>query len=292
MDPIRTPQPFTQAGPEPAPVAGPLPQRVLNTTLLPPTPAASPAAETPSSRLQPRRRAARAAALAVAAAALVTAFAWLGNPHPGSHESAAFNWRHVEKVGQKANEAHDAGILGHVSAGGTLAFVTQVRLTDADRDTETTNAIARALRAGNVAAAETALAEAQAIAAVTDPQSTAPTRAPLPRVVPTLTPGLRRAIVDGSSTFFMIYVFDTCDQDGDVVDILVGGERFATIPLTHHGATLSIPIPHGTGLDFAVRAVRDGEGGGVTLGCRTSTGDFLTGALPEGQIVPLHFATP
>jgi hypothetical protein len=245
-----------------------------------------------SSRLQAPRRGVRASALAVAAAAIVTAFAWLGNPHPGSHESAAFNWRHVEKVAQKANEAHDAGMLGHVNAGGSLAFVSQIRLTDADRDAATTNSIAAALRAGNVAAAETALAAAQTISAVPDPQSAAPTPSPLPRVLPTLTPGLRRAILDGSSTFFMIYVFDTCDQDGDVVDILVGGERYATIPLTHHGATLSIPIPHGSGLDVAVRAVRDGEGGGVTLGCRTSTGDFLTGALPEGQIVPLRFATP
>jgi hypothetical protein len=251
-----------------------------------------PRAVAAASRLGPRRHTAFALALATAVAALIGAVAWLGNPHPGSHESLAFNWRHVEKVGQKAIEAHVAGTLGHVHAGGALAFVTEIRLTDADRDTATAKSIAEALRGGDVAAAEAALVAAQRIPPAPDPQSTASTPKPLPRVLPTLTLGLRRAILEGSSHFFHVYVFDTCDQDGDVVEILVGGERFATIPLTHKGATLSIPVPQGSGLDISVRALRDGEGGGVTLGCRTSTGDFLTGALHEGQVVPLRFAAP
>ena len=92
---------------------------------------------------------------------------------------------------------------------------------------------------------------------------------------------MQQKILSGDTKFFHIYLYDCCDEDGDVVEVILNGEVFAVVPITHAGATLSVPVG-GSGTSVSLRGVRDG-GGGITVACRTSQGDFFTKSMTPGE---------
>lgn len=103
---------------------------------------------------------------------------------------------------------------------------------------------------------------------------------PVTPVRPSLSDGMRDEIVRGDTRFFHIFLHDSCAEDGDVVDLLINGRRFVTVPITHAGTTLSVPL--NAGVVVSVRGVLDG-GGGITVACRTSLGQGFVRDLAEGE---------
>jgi hypothetical protein len=90
-------------------------------------------------------------------------------------------------------------------------------------------------------------------------------------------------IAQEQAQFVKVFLFDCCDEDGDVAEVLVDGHPFIIVPLTNRGATVSIPVSKGKATTLSIRGRVDGRGGGVTVGVRDSMGDFFMRALREGE---------
>jgi len=106
---------------------------------------------------------------------------------------------------------------------------------------------------------------------------------------PEISDGLRDEILRGDAEFFHIFLYDSCDQDGDVVKVLLNGQPFAYVPITHAGATLSVPVSGATPTAIAIEGVYDG-GGGITVACRTSQGDGFIRVMAPGEVRYLGIA--
>jgi hypothetical protein len=89
------------------------------------------------------------------------------------------------------------------------------------------------------------------------------------------------AIRDGGAEFYYLRLSDCCAEDGDIVDISVNGEPFATVRLTHEQSVLSVPLIPGTTV-FTLRGVHDG-GGGITVLFQTSRGEFFCQPMDVGE---------
>ena len=92
---------------------------------------------------------------------------------------------------------------------------------------------------------------------------------------------LAGALKDGRKELFQIELFDCCQEDGDVVDVLVNGSHFSTVPITNAGTLLSIPLSSGNNT-ITVLGSQDGRGG-VTLSLRTSRGEFFARRMHVGE---------
>jgi hypothetical protein len=226
------------------------------------------------------------------ALALAVALFNAGGSTQADGERGSPNHDKVARVTEK-NKGGESVVGFEELGGGSLTFVPGIKLQDADRDPATTAAVTRALEAGDVRAADKALQAAQNVPELkVDPEKNKnPAPVPAPRL-PVLTPGLRAQVRAGDVEFFHLFVYDCCAEDGDVIEVLVNGESYAVIPLTHRGATLSIPVPRDGNVPVQIRGVRDGEGGGITLGCRTSRGTFYLRSMLEGEILNLGLVRP
>jgi len=193
----------------------------------------------------------------------------------GSDESQHPNWQHVTA----ATDASKAGMsqLVHLSAAGTTETVKSVEVTSVDADRTLTWEIRQALLRGDLGGATRTLQAAQRIPASPDGDVQLPDLAADADLV--------RALKDGRKELFQIELFDCCHEDGDVVEVLVNGSHFATIPIMNAGTLLSIPLGSGNNA-ITVRGTRDG-GGGVTLSFRTSRGDFFARHLRVGEAYQL-----
>lgn len=186
--------------------------------------------------------------------------------------------------------AQEAGSAGHLSGGGPgihwhprhgSAEVSQmVPVSSADLDADATTEVRRHLANGDSAAADQALRQAQvglipAADVLRGDQQVTPT-------VPTLSSGMREELLRGDSRCFHIHLSDSCAEDGDVVELIIDGVRFATVPITNEGATLSIPFRTDGSTTVTVRGVQDGMGG-ITVACRTSLGQGFLRVLSPGE---------
>ena len=89
------------------------------------------------------------------------------------------------------------------------------------------------------------------------------------------------ALRDVRKELFRVELFDCCEEDGDVVEVLVNGVPFATVPITNAGTLLSIPLSAGTNT-VTILGTQDGRGG-VTLSLRTSRGEFFARRMHVGE---------
>jgi hypothetical protein len=200
---------------------------------------------------------------------------------PHGDETAYANWKqYVEPVTAKWKAGEKVAEV--VNAGGAVQFVSTLTLPD--RDPATTRAVTEALSKGDDRELEKLLKGAQDIPVLKDSQGQ-----PLPRKEPEVTPAMKKEILERQPEFVRLVLFDSCDEDGDVVEVLINGQSFAVVPLTHQGATLSIPVPAG-GARLALRGVRDGVGR-ITVGGRSSAGDVFWAAMEVGEVLELNCQT-
>lgn len=229
---------------------------------------------------------------AMAAAALLGGAALMS---PAGDETTAPNWSHV----QAASAADQP--MQWVGAGGTKTATDRVPLSDEDADAPTTAAIRQALLAGDTALADQRFREAQRIepapptalpdAADAHAATASPAPSALEPIEATLTTGMREEIRRGDARFFHIHLYDSCWDDGDVVEILLNGQPTFLVPISNSGATLSVPVSTTGVTVVAVRGVYDG-GGGITVACRTSRGDGFVRVMAPGEVQPLGVAQP
>jgi len=211
------------------------------------------------------------AAALVAAIAVGGLFAVRG----GSAEKTHPNWQHVAA----AADASDAGVaqLVHLDAAGAFQPVPTVELASADRDRGATRQIRAALRRDDLVSATAHLQAAQGLPSASQNPDVAP-----PHLA--ADSELTKAIQDGQE-LFQVELFDCCDEDGDIVEVLVNGSPFATVPIRHGGTKLSLPLARGNN-SVTIRGVKDG-GGGITLSFRTSRGDYFARSMRVGEAYPI-----
>lgn len=130
---------------------------------------------------------------------------------------------------------------------------------------------------------EQVIIEAQQIPEVVDVQSGESLNASV--VHPEVSQGMKDALINGDASFFHLFIYDCCAEDGDIVEVQLNGRPFAMVPITHLGATLSIPLVKGQVTSLAIRGVRDG-GGGITVAFQSSEGEAFLGILGVNQVVP------
>ena len=95
---------------------------------------------------------------------------------------------------------------------------------------------------------------------------------------------LAEKLADGAVRLAAVTLWDRMDEDGDVVE--VSAATFSqTLTIMHKPVTFFLPVQPGGGV--SIKAVRDGGGGGVTLGVSTVIGPVPLPSLAPGQIVEI-----
>lgn len=164
-----------------------------------------------------------------------------------------------------------------------MTFANSILMSHADVDRQMTYAVSSKLQQGGLVAANEFLLVAHHD--LPDP-ATLGISLPGPAARPSLSPEMELQLRRGELNFFRIFLCDSCAEDGDVVDVIVNGHRYATVPITNQGAYLSLPLPASGAGQVVIRGVVDG-GGGITVGCETSLGQAFLGVLEPGQEQPL-----
>ena len=217
----------------------------------------------------------------VGAVAVASWASWQLMKDAGTAEQQHDNWQHVEAA-NKQSESMGRDAMTLLDSTGKVLPVVVVGLSEADWDQPTSQAVQQAIQTD----AETSLAEivetAQQIPEVTD----AKTGTPLPFRRPELTAGMRSELVTGDSAFFHLFVYDSCAEDGDVVEIYINDISFAVVPITNAGATLSVPFLPGVSNSIALKGIRDG-GGGITVAFESSQGHHFCRAMLEDEMQQL-----
>ena len=209
--------------------------------------------------------------IAVVTAGLLGGFVpWSG----GSDESHHPNWQHVQAATDAATT--NANPLTKVLASEPTSTSAYIEVSAADVDRSATRNIRSALQRNDMAAATNALQAAQRI-------SSPETGVVLPNLRDD--PKLALALEQGRKELFQIELFDCCQEDGDVVAIIVNGSPFATVPIMNAGTLLSMPLSSGENT-ITIQGTQDGRGG-VTLSFRTSRGDFFAGRMRVGEAYQL-----
>jgi len=78
--------------------------------------------------------------------------------------------------------------------------------------------------------------------------------------------------------------YDDCAEDGDAVGVQ-SGPLNVVIPLRHSVQYVLIPVPHGETAKVFLNGVKDGDGGGITLGMVTPAGIVHMPPMTPGQQV-------
>lgn len=222
----------------------------------------------------------RQALLAVGLLAAAALGVWLLQSGSSTEEGHP-NWQHVSAAtGASVNGGADA--LVRVDKSGLAQLVSSIDVSAVDVDEETTRSVRDLVRQDALDAATAKMRAAQRIPVVADVQQQEPEIAADSQ--------LRKAVNEETTKFFRLHLFDCCDEDGDIVQVVVNGEPFSTIPITHEGSLVSVPLAPGANV-ISLRGIRDG-GGGITVSFRTSQGDYFCGRMRVGQERRLGVVVP
>ncbi|MET3653905.1 hypothetical protein [Dyella japonica] len=102
---------------------------------------------------------------------------------------------------------------------------------------------------------------------------------------PTPQPGAQAKAQGQRIQLVWIRLWDTDAEDGDVVRIDSDGYS-RTVSLTKHGNTFAVPVT-ADGL-IRVTGIKDGDGGGITVGLASGTSQAVFPIMSEGQILGLR----
>ena len=190
----------------------------------------------------------------------------------GSAEKSHPNWQHVVAAADASDS--DSSQLVQLDTAGNAQVLPTIEFSAADLDRTTTREVRSALRRNDLMTANAALQAAQKTPSASQNPDVTP-----PQIA--ADSDLAAALIDGRQELFQIELFDCCDEDGDIVEVMVNGASFATVPIMHNGTMLSIPLQSGSNT-VTIRGVKDG-GGGVTLSFRTSRGEYFARAMRVGE---------
>jgi hypothetical protein len=215
---------------------------------------------------------------------------WFGS---GGDETKMPNWKYHNEAAQRAD--HSLKWLGQ---GGAAGFLTEIAVGRADLDDATTAKVQAALRRNDLQAADRAMQNAQRVAVHANPDPGPGAKPgnrsivdPESKLKPQLTPQMRQELLRGQARFVQVGLYDSCEEDGDVVEVLVNGAPFCEVPLTRAGAILSVPVSPSAGAVLSIRGSRDGVGG-ITVGCWTSQGQGFFRVMQPGESESLGVVFP
>ncbi len=172
-----------------------------------------------------------------------------------------------------------------VGRGASQAAINGIALGQSDQQPQVTRQIQSALRSNSLDAANQALqaANAELLKATTELPG------PVGAIVqPTLSQEMARQLDRGESSVFQVHLYDSCYEDGDIVELLINGHHYATVPITNRGLVLSIPLANRGSTSVVVRGISDG-GGGITVACETSQGTGFVRVLAVGEEQAIGF---
>jgi len=95
---------------------------------------------------------------------------------------------------------------------------------------------------------------------------------------------LAEKLADGTVRLAAVTLWDTMDEDGDTVEVSAGSFS-QTLVIMHKPKLFFLPVLPGGAV--VIKAVRDGGGGGVTLGVSTIIGPVPLPPLAVGQSVEI-----
>ena len=194
------------------------------------------------------------------------------------------SWQHIESA-NSASVERETNMLTHIGPNGMQSLVPVVQVGQADFASDVTESIRSALWKDEVAVANQRIeTEVQATTAI-DAKTSAEVQHDF-----SSDPDMVLAIKRGDTKFFQLQMRDCCHEDGDVVSLAVNGTPYATIPLTHAGAVVTLPLSSGVSL-VTLTGVKDG-GGGITIQFSSSQGDYFARAMKEGEEYHIGVAAP
>ena len=178
---------------------------------------------------------------------------------------AGANWRYHEGL--------DKDQLTQVDRSGSRV-VSGISLGVADHASALESKVVSALQRGDTAAAQDLIAAAQ------------PVPAGSPK--PTISHGLAEDLKGGKMKLYNVKLWDSCAQDGDIVEIMVDGKPFCHVLLANAPQDVAVPVPVSGNPQITLRGVTDG-GGGITVGCQTSGGQYFADVFAPGESIILSF---
>ena len=181
-----------------------------------------------------------------------------------SGETGHPDWRHVVAATEASG---DANRLVRVESSGVEQVVDSIEFSAQDADADTTLAVQEALQQNDPDVVRDRLLAAQEFPAAVTSEAVLDPEA--------------HAAIDDQTQFYQVQVFDCCDEDGDIVEIVVNGQPSMIVPIMHEAATISIPLSHGAN-SISLRGVKDGSGG-ITVSFRTSEGRYFSRRMLVGE---------
>jgi hypothetical protein len=112
-----------------------------------------------------------------------------------------------------------------------------------------------------------------------------PTAVRVDATVPAVQPDAQAEAQPQRLQLVWVRLWDTDAEDGDVVRIDSGGYS-RTVRLTKHGDTFAVPVT----ADGMVRVtgIKDGDGGGITVGLASGSSQAVFPIMSEGQVLGLR----
>jgi hypothetical protein len=117
-----------------------------------------------------------------------------------------------------------------------------------------------------------------ALQADTATKNASTNQAPAKQASPQAQPDTRRM------QLVWVRLWDTDAEDGDVVRIESGGYT-RTVRLTKRGDTFAVPVS--TDGVIRVTGIKDGDGGGITVGLASGSSQVIFPIMSEGQVLGL-----
>jgi hypothetical protein len=105
---------------------------------------------------------------------------------------------------------------------------------------------------------------------------------------PAPAPAPALAVSKAPMTLAWVRLWDTDVEDGDVVRIDSQGYS-RTVSLTNRGATFAIPVPASG--QVRITGIRDGDGGGITVGLASGSAQAVLPIMSVGQVLTLNVRT-
>lgn len=190
-------------------------------------------------------------------------------------DSTHANWHFVNQA-REATEASGADAMVFHSPQREDAIVSSILLADAEADRQLTQAFRDTLHRNGKEAASGVVAQ---------------NSGPHSQLQETVRPSaLWNWVAEGRADFYRLHLADACLDDGDIVDVYVNHEFWATVTLANSGVNLSVPLSPGKNA-LTLVGKHDG-GGGITVLLTTTEGHYFCRPIATSEQVEVTAVRP